>query len=275
MDIVSAEYNSIVRQDRVKNYLSSLRLSSFFKDGMDVTAALEKTYQAISKLAPHVPRFHHGESYKVEFLRNAVFGNTWATEPLSRITTHRPTFQQLYGELEAALHLQNQARLAVMRHEAAHGPRTPEDNVPGILYAGQGRYVRKNKDFGKWFDSSKSSGGFDPLSLMGCFNCDDRSHSLGERPHPVNAIKAAKPKLEYYVKKRDARATARAILYQLCAQLDAAGVTGDEEDDANEESDEASEAAANEVGIFEALVAGSEPVPKDGDGMTSDDPDFV
>ncbi|GAB0492781.1 hypothetical protein MMPV_004051 [Pyropia vietnamensis] len=121
VDMVSAEYNSIVRQDRVKNYLSGLRLSSFVKDGTDVTAALEKTYKTISKLAPQVPRSHHGESYKVEFLRNAVVGNSWATEPLSRIATHRLTFQQLYGELEAALHLHNEARLAVMRDEVAHG----------------------------------------------------------------------------------------------------------------------------------------------------------
>eukprot|EP00170_Pyropia_yezoensis_P002751 contig_11549_g2756 len=166
VDMVGAEYNSIVRQDRFKNYLSSLRLGAFVKDGTDITAAQEKTSKTISKLAPQVPRSHHGESYNVEFLRNAVVGNTWATEPLSRIATHRLTFQQLYGELEAALHLHNEARLASMRDEVAQGPRTPEDKVPGILFAGQGRYVRKNKDIGKRFETSKGSGAFNPLSLM-------------------------------------------------------------------------------------------------------------
>ncbi|GAB0489865.1 hypothetical protein MMPV_001091 [Pyropia vietnamensis] len=143
VDMVSAEYNSIVRQDRVKNYLSGLRLSSFVKDGTDVTAALEKTYKTISKLAPQVPRSHHGESYKVEFLRNAVVGNSWATEPLSRIATHCLTFQQLYGELEAALHLHNEACLAVKRDEIGHP--APKNKVPGVFYASQGRYACGNE----------------------------------------------------------------------------------------------------------------------------------
>lgn len=56
VDMVSAEYNSIVRQDLVKNCLTSLRLSSLVKDGTDVTAALEKTSKTIDKLAPQVPR---------------------------------------------------------------------------------------------------------------------------------------------------------------------------------------------------------------------------
>eukprot|EP00170_Pyropia_yezoensis_P002749 contig_11548_g2754 len=160
--MVGAEYNSIVRQDRVKNYLPGLRLSAFVKDGTDILATLEKTYKTISELAPQVPRSHHGESYK--------------------------------------------------------------------------------------FD---------------------------ECAHLVIAIKAAKRKLEDYSRKRAARPAASAILFQLCAQLNAAEVTGNGDDDANEQSDEASEAAANEVGIFEALVDGSEPVPKDGDGTTSDHTDFA
>lgn len=98
-DMVSTEYNFIVRQDRVQNYLSSLRLSSFIQEGADTTASMEKTYEVISKLAPQVPRSHHGESYKVESLRNAAVCNLRAPEPLSRIATHFLTFQQLYGKL--------------------------------------------------------------------------------------------------------------------------------------------------------------------------------
>ncbi|GAB0493527.1 hypothetical protein MMPV_004811 [Pyropia vietnamensis] len=279
VDMVSAEYNSIVRQDRVKNYLSGLRLSSFVKDGTDVTAALEKTYKTISKLAPQVPRSHHGESYKVEFLRNAVVGNSWATEPLSRIATHRLTFQQLYGELEAALHLHNEARLAVMRDEVAHGAQTPEANVPGIFFAGQGRYMHRNKDIGKRFNASKGSNGvkrFDPMTVMGCFNCDDRSHSLGDCPHPINAVKAAKRRLEYYAKKRAAQPAASTILYQLCSQLDAAGVSGNDADtDVSGEDDDASSAAQNDVDIFEALVEAPDVTATDDHAATPEDPDFA
>ncbi|GAB0496233.1 hypothetical protein MMPV_007545 [Pyropia vietnamensis] len=278
VDMVSAEYNSIVRQDRVKNYFSGLRLSSFVKDGTDVTTALEKTYKTISKLAPQVPRSHHGESYKVEFLRNAAVGNSWATEPLSRIATHRLTFQQLYGELEAALHLHNEARLAIMRDEVAHGVQPPEDKVPGILFAGQGRYMHRNKDIGKRFNTAKGGGGakrFDPLTVMGCFNCDDRSHSLGDCPHPVNAVKAAKRKLEYYAKKRATQPAASVILYQLCSQLDAAGVASDDADiNAADEEDEVGSAVQNEVDIFEALVESPDST-KDEDAEASEDLDFA
>eukprot|EP00170_Pyropia_yezoensis_P002754 contig_11560_g2759 len=275
VDVVSTKYNSIVRQGREKNYLSSLRLSSFVNDETNVTAAPEKTQNTISKLAPQVHRTHHGESYEVEFLRNAVVGNNWATEPLSCVATHLRTFQQLYGALEAALYLRNKAPLAVMGTEVGHGPWKLEDKVQGILFAGHGRYGRKKKSVAKRFDSSKSNGGCDPLFPIGCFNSDDRSHSLDECPHHVSAIKATNRKVEYFAEKGAERPAASVILYQPCAQLDAAGVTGDEDDDANEESDEAIEAAASEVGISQAGVDGSEPVPMDGDGTTSDDPDFA
>eukprot|EP00170_Pyropia_yezoensis_P001506 contig_6593_g1510 len=129
VDMVSAGYNYNLRQERVKNYLSSLRLSSFVKNETDVTAALEKTYKTIRKLAPQVPRSHHCESYEVEFLGNAIVSSTWATVPLSLIETHRLTFQQQYGELEAVIHLSNEARLDVMRDEVANGPRMPEDKL--------------------------------------------------------------------------------------------------------------------------------------------------
>ena len=47
---------------------------------------------------------------------NAVVGNEWATEPLSRISTGNLTFLQLYSELEAALQLNKEAELAKLRN---------------------------------------------------------------------------------------------------------------------------------------------------------------
>lgn len=113
VDSVNAEYNSIVRQNRVKNYLTSYRMSTLLAESKTETAALEQTYKTITKLAFQVPRAYQGDEHKVEFLRKAVVGSPWATEPLSRIATNQLTFQQLYGELEAALHLHKDARLAV------------------------------------------------------------------------------------------------------------------------------------------------------------------
>jgi len=103
VDQVSAEYNSIAPQNRVKNYLKSYRMRTLMAEGMTETAALEQTYKTITKLAPQVPLSYQGDEHKVELLRKAVIGSPWATEPLSRIATNQLTFQQLYGELEAAL----------------------------------------------------------------------------------------------------------------------------------------------------------------------------
>ncbi len=62
----------------------------------------------------------------------------------SRIATHNLDFQQLYGELEAALHLQNEAKVALMRDSATSGRRrasTHDTTVPGTMFQGQGRYL--------------------------------------------------------------------------------------------------------------------------------------
>lgn len=86
----------------------------------DANSSLERKYQEITRFSSQVPRSSHGESRKATFLRNAVVGNIWATELLSRIATHRRTLQQLCDELEAALHLHKEARLAFLRDSYGH-----------------------------------------------------------------------------------------------------------------------------------------------------------
>ena len=51
--------------------------------------------------SPQVPISHRGNAHRIEFLRNAVVGYEWATEPLSRIAPQGLPFQELYGELAA------------------------------------------------------------------------------------------------------------------------------------------------------------------------------
>lgn len=75
-----------------------------------------------------------------------MVGYDWATEPLSRITTHSLNVQQLYGELESALSLHREARLATvhdsvtMRLNMAN-----ERELPDIFYQGQGCYLNQHK----------------------------------------------------------------------------------------------------------------------------------
>ena len=106
IDLVEKEYNSPVLKARVKNYLNNLRISTLTAEGLDESAALSKIYKVITKLSRQGPVSHRGDAHKVEFLRNAAVESSWSHETLSRVATHSLTFQQLYGELEAALQLQ-------------------------------------------------------------------------------------------------------------------------------------------------------------------------
>ena len=119
VQMIDNEYNSIVLQNRVKMHLSGLRVGRFTDQGHDELSALERVYKLITKLSPHVPLSHRRESHKIEFLRNATIGYPSTTETLSRIATHGLSFQQLHGELEAALHLQRETKLAVIRDKAS------------------------------------------------------------------------------------------------------------------------------------------------------------
>lgn len=278
VDMVSAEYNSIVRQNRVKNYLSGYRMSTLLTDGVTEAAALEQTYKTITKLAPQVPRSHQGDAHKVEFLRNAVVGSPWATEPLSRIATHGLTFQQLYGELEAALHLHKEARLAVA-HASASGHRTPAtQDVPGILFTGQGRYARPSR--GTAAGRAKRTGGLsrpagvDPLAIMGCFNCDDAGHTMKDCPRPIDAAKAAQRRLEYYAKKDVGKPSAAAVLFQLCTEVDAM-LIGERTSVSEENACGGQTDAEDDRQLFDALLASRSGVPTAGAAESDSQADFV
>jgi len=99
------------------------------------------------KLAPMVPRSHQGDAHRVDFLRHAVVGYTWANEPLRRVQTHNLPFQQLYGELEAALQLHGEAKQAIAKDNPTDGAQGPTETAT-VLYAAQGVYGRPKKGVG-------------------------------------------------------------------------------------------------------------------------------
>eukprot|EP00171_Calliarthron_tuberculosum_P001155 IDg1155t1 len=267
VDMISMEYNSVVRQNRVKNYLNGLRLSTFLKQDMTPSEALERVYKLITKLAPQVPQSHRGDAHKIEFLRNAIVGENRATEPLSRIATHALSFQQLYGELEAALHLERESKLAIMRDSVTMGRSRSaiEDNrVPGVLhfntdgandadvfYQGQGMYARAHKRLGDKSKQPRPMKRFDPLMVMGCFNCDDPGHVIRNCPKKVDATRAAKKKIEYLEKKMGKRQSAHILLASLCLQLDAEQESDQDTRDIADETD----IDITEDALFGAIVS--------------------
>ena len=72
--IVEKDYNSTVRQTKVKNYLNTLRISKLVNAGAEMSDALAKVHNIINKLSRQGPASHRGEAQKIEFLRQAVVG---------------------------------------------------------------------------------------------------------------------------------------------------------------------------------------------------------
>ena len=219
VSMIEEEYNSVVRQTRVKNYLSSLRISSFTSDGTEESAALAKVYKVILKFSRQCPRSHQGDAHKVESLRNAVVGSSWSHEPLSRVATHCLTFQQLYGELEAALQFNKEAKVAKLRDSAENRGKLASQTENGsIFYTGQGRYTRDRRPLRASTAPGRSA--FDPLSIQGCFNCGG-THILKDCKLPPNNAKAAANRIEYYQKKANLKGDAvHQVLVDICYQLD-------------------------------------------------------
>lgn len=91
--MIDAEYNPPVKQMRVKNTLSNLRMNVLVATGQSEASALRDVYQTILKLLPRVPVGYRDDSHKVDFLRGAVVGYPWATQPLSHIATEGMSFQ--------------------------------------------------------------------------------------------------------------------------------------------------------------------------------------
>lgn len=225
--LMNKQYNSTTRQTAVQNRLSSLRFGKLLKQGMDDKTALQTIYKTITKLAPQLPTNYRDDTHKRDYLRLAVVGVPWARAPLGRLTTVDMNFEELYAALISELQLAEE-------FDAANDPNPNGGMVAQVpskayYFAGQGMYGKSTKSIGmprptyaRGKAPAKADGRtrFDPLTIAGCFNCDDPKHLLKNCPKPVDAIRATKRKVEYYDKKTNGgRASVAAVLYQLTLQL--------------------------------------------------------
>lgn len=212
VEMIDQEYNSIVCQTRVKNYVNNLRVSDFESKGDGTSVALAKVYKIILKLSRQVPTSHRGDAHRIEFLRKSVVGYDRSHEPLSWVATHNLSFQQVYGELEAALQLNKEAQVALLRDKASNSNREHDDEVIVTNFAGQGRYAKHNRS--RVATTTK----FNPLSFAGCFNCGGTDHLIKNCPKPLDVGRTAAMKIEYLNKKKATNAV-HLVLASLCQQL--------------------------------------------------------
>jgi len=230
---IAAEYNSPVKQNQIHNKLTDLRMRSFVVKGMKIGDALTETYRVILKLSKMAPPAFVGEYYRVSYLRDAVIGYPWATEPLSRMSKHNVSFLMLFNELQSALHLHEEAQRAVLRDNAAFGMGI-DAKEPRVMYQGQARYGVSNRPASSGVVTS-SKKPFDPLTLMGCFNCGNRGHTVDDCQLPRDDNKIKVKRMEYLNKRREKRNEVAKVLHALCDQLagddDSMTVGGKEDED--------------------------------------------
>lgn len=219
----------------------------------------------ITKLSLQVPISHRSEAYKISFLRNATVGYPWVTELLIHVATNGLTFQQLYVELEAAMNLAREAKMAIIRDNTesrSHRSKIDEEPVPRILYQAPNRYAARHKGVvdscSPVRHSSPRYKTFDPLSVMGCFSCHEPSHMVKACPKKVELTKAAKRRIEY-MKKRGKPRNVQVVLFELCQQMDSnavASVNTVSEEDSGEaiHVNEAHDEEDTDFNLFDALI---------------------
>lgn len=245
--------------------LVSLRMKAFEAKGMSVEKALTSTYQEVLTGSKLLPPSHSGEAFRMEYLRDAVVGYEWATEPLSRVSTHKLGFQKLYGELQAALFQDQEAKRAGLQ-DAASGIATEADadEEVGTYYQRQGRYERKHVGVGTRA-AGTTTRQFNPLSIMGCFKCDDPKHAINDCPLPHDVARAALKRLEYLSKRKAGRDAEAQVLLELCTQMNESTAMGAQEANTDADATQQHDAAETDT-LFATLVNGSTATDGDEDG---------
>lgn len=183
--MIEEVYNSPVRKNRVMKLLINLIVRNFVSEKEDRSKALEKVYRLILKLSRQVPLSHRGDAHRTEFLRKAVIGYGWSREQLSSIATNGLTFQNLYGELESVVQLDRESRVATEKDKVNNLIQNDDDDAVTIKYTGQGRYSKSRPK--SQFNHGEKNHLSGPLSLMGCFNCEQPDH-MAKKLSPAQSI---------------------------------------------------------------------------------------
>lgn len=83
----------------------------------------------------------------------------------------------------------------------------------------------------------KGKGKCSPLSVMGCFNCDDPGHAVVHYKKSHNWEKAARKGIEHMNKRRAGQGADAQVLYELCVKLDSIGPVIESLDEGDEDGE--------------------------------------
>lgn len=209
---ICAEYYSAIYQSQAQNTLGSLRIATYVANGKTEQDALVETYWTVAKVSKFLPPLHQGQAHRMEYLRGAVVGDSWACQPLSRIATARLGFQHLYGEFQSALSSHDEANRAVLQNSVVTTkPATTTSETRDVLYGGQ-RWYATNPAVKDGNVAGEPSGRLNALSLMGCFTFDKPDHAAKDCPAPNNGSNQDSRRQQYFYKRNAKRAAVTTVL---------------------------------------------------------------
>lgn len=90
---------------------------------------------------------------------------------------------------------------------------------------------------------------------MGCFHCDEPNHVISKCPQPINTVKAARKKLDYYARKKAGKHAIHPVLFQLCHQVDQLDSETAEVLHEIAQNDDDQQDLLDEKALFDALVS--------------------
>lgn len=134
VDMTDQEYTFLVRQARVKNYLSGFRVIILVSDSIKISKALANIYKLVLKLSRQAPLVRREDAHRIEFFRHAVIGYSSSHEPLSCVATHQLVFRQLCAEREVSFQLCKKASQVALTDEAIEVLRSHDHATNPINY---------------------------------------------------------------------------------------------------------------------------------------------
>jgi hypothetical protein len=228
-NLMEQEYNSISRRNRISNHLKSLRITQYVSSHCNTSDALEKLHVEISKLAPQGPMHYRSEEHRIEYLRSAVIGMSWAREPLSRVNAGGMSYQELFSQLESSIQQERDEKAALLQDSNYRRSGSQiSDKVPGIFFNGQARYGRENTRKYSPANAIQSNG-------KECWNCGSPNHLLGGCTKQKDIANIAARKVQFYNKTRfdDEKKALKRVLYEICEQIGTDDTEADGYEDAS------------------------------------------
>jgi hypothetical protein len=158
---------------------------------------------------------YRSEEHKIEYLRSAVIGMSWAREPLSRVNAGYMSYQELFSQLESSIQQERDEKAAILQdaNYSRSGSRM-SDKVPGIFFNGQARYGRENTRKYSPANAVQSNG-------KECWNCGSPNHLLGGCTKKKDIANIAARKVQFYNKTKfdDENKALKRVLFEICEQI--------------------------------------------------------